>query len=285
MRNGTVEDVDVRWTNMVKYYKVLGEGLRTRDGFQWKPGKWNMIKKEDIDHEEDGRACGTGLHVFVDKPNWNYQRYLPDHTYEVLEVAEKLGENEEKARFRKVKIAALPMSLEELLGKNKDGFKGACLQDANLSDADLTDADLRGADLQGANLSCARLTDADLSGVNLFGANLFKADLTHANLAGANLREADLSRAYLFRADLSDCIMPYANLSSAYIRETNFTHANLRFANFFKAVLNDSDISFADVDYANMIGIDSHNVKLEGVNLGMVYGIQVIRNTSNTEYK
>lgn len=257
---------------MVKYYKVLGEGLKTRDGFQWKPGKWNVIKQEDIDHEEDGRACGRGLHVFVDKPNWNYQRYIPDHTYEVLDVAEKLGEDEEKARFRKVKIAALPMSLEKLLGKNKDGFKGAYLQDANLSDADLTDADLRGADLKCANLSRARLTDADLSGVNLLGANLFKADLTHANLAGAYLREADLSRANLFRADLSDCIMPYVNLSSAYIRETNFTHANLSFANFFQAVLQDSDLSCADVDYANMIGIDSHNVKLDGVNMRKVYG-------------
>ena len=252
MRNGTVEDVDVRWINMVKYYKVLGEGLRTRDGFQWKPGKWNMIKKEDIDHEEDGRACGRGLHVFVDKPNWCYQRYLPDHTYEVLEVAEKLGEDEEKARFRKVKIAALPMSLEKLLGKNKDGFKGADLKDADLSNADLTDADLRGA--------------------NLVYANLFNADLTHANLAGANLREADLSRANLYRTDLSACIMLYVNLSSAYIRETDFTHANLRFANFFQAVLKDSDLSCADVDYANMIGIDSHNVKLEGVNMRKVYG-------------
>ena len=257
---------------MVKYYKVLGEGLKTRYGFQWKPGKWNIVKKEDIDHEDDGRACGTGLHVFVDKPNWGYQRYLPDHTYEVLDVAEKLGEDKEKARFRKVKISAVPMSLEKLLGKNKDGFKGADLQDANLSDADLTDTDLRGADLECANLSRARLTDADLSGVNLLGANLFKADLTHANLAGADLREADLSRANLYRTDLSACIMPYANLSFAYIRETNFTNANLSFANFFKAVLKDSDLSCADVDYANMIGIDSHNLKLDGVNMRKVYG-------------
>ena len=272
MRNGTVEDVDVRWINMVKYYKVLGEGLRTRDGYKWKPGKWNVVKKEDIDHEEDGRACGIGLHVFIDKPNWNYQRYLPDHTYEVLDVAEKLGEDKEKARFRKVKIAAVPMSLEKILGKNKDGFRGANLQNANLSDADLTDADLRGANLECANLSCAVLRDANLSGVNLVWANLFRADLTHANLAGANLREADLSRANLFRADLSDCIMPYANLSSAYIRGTNFTNANLSFANFFKAVLKDSDLSCADVDYANMIGIDSHNVKLDGVNMRKVYG-------------
>ena len=260
---------------MVKYYKVLGEGLRTRDGFQWKPGKWNMIKKEDIDHEEDGRACGRGLHVFVDKPNWCYQRYLPDHTYEVLEVAERLGEDKEKARFRKVKIAALPMSLEELLGKNKDGFKGANLKSADLSDADLTDADLRGANLECANLSCAILRDANLRGANLECANLFKADLTHANLAGAFLKDADMSRALLYRANLSSAVMHNANLSSAYINESNFTNANLNFANFFQAVLKNSDLSCAHVDYANMIGIDSYNVKLEGVNLGMVYGIQV----------
>ena len=152
---------------MVKYYKVLGEGLKTRDGFQWKPGKWNVIKEKDIDHDLDGKTCGTGLHVFVNKPNWNYQRYLPDHTYEVLEVAEKLGGDKEKARFRKVKLAALPMSLEQLLGKNKEGFKGANLRFANFFNAVLKNPDFSFANLDYANMVGAGLHDLKLDGVDM----------------------------------------------------------------------------------------------------------------------
>ena len=136
----------------VEYFKVLGEGLKTRDGkYQWKPGQWN----EEPDAVKNGMACGIGLHVFVGKPNWNYIRYIPDHTYRVIGVQGKCGSDDEKARFRSVKLALLPMTLEEILGKKKDGMKGAYLSRADLSWADLSWADLSGADLSGANLSNA----------------------------------------------------------------------------------------------------------------------------------
>ena len=156
----------------VEYFKVLGEGLKTRDGqFQWKPGQWN----EEPAAVKDGEACGIGLHVFIGKPNWNYTRYIPDHTYRVVAVQGKCGSDDEKARFRRVKLALLPMALEEILGEKKDGMKGADLSGADLSRADLSGADLSGADLSGADLSRADLSGADLSGADLSGADLFNA--------------------------------------------------------------------------------------------------------------
>ena len=116
----------------VEYFKVLGEGLKTRDGkYQWKPGQWN----EEPAAVKDGEACGIGLHVFIGKPNWNYTRYIPDHTYRVIAVQGKCGSDLEKARFRRVKLALLPMTLKEILGEKKDGLKGANLSWANLSGA------------------------------------------------------------------------------------------------------------------------------------------------------
>ena len=172
----------------VEYFKVLGEGLKTRDGqFQWKPGQWN----EEPAAVKDGEACGIGLHVFIGKPNWNYTRYIPDHTYRVVAVQGKCGSDDEKARFRRVKLALLPMTLEEILGEKKDGMKGA-----NLSRANLSRADLSGANLSGANLSGADLSGADLSGANLYKANLSGANLYKANLSGADLSGADLSGAH-----------------------------------------------------------------------------------------
>ena len=156
----------------VEYFKVLGEGLKTRDGkYQWKPGQWN----EEPDAVKNGMACGIGLHVFVGKPNWCYTRYIPDHTYRVIGVQGKCGSDDEKARFRSVKLALLPMTLEEILGKKKDGMKGADLSGADLSGADLSWADLSGADLSRADLSRADLSGADLSGADLSGADLFNA--------------------------------------------------------------------------------------------------------------
>ena len=177
----------------VEYFKVLGEGLKTRDGkYQWKPGQWN----EEPDAVKDGEACGIGLHVFIDKPNWCYIRYIPDHTYRVIGVQGKCGSDLEKARFRRVKLALLPMSLEEILGEKKDGMKGANLSGANLSWADLSGANLSGANLSWADLSGADLSGADLSGANLSGANLSGANLSWADLSGAGLSGADLSGAH-----------------------------------------------------------------------------------------
>ena len=153
-----------------KYYKVLGEGLKNRN-FQWKPGKWNEIPKKQINHNQDGDACGIGLHVFNERPDWFYISYLPDHTYRVVDVEGLLGKDKEKSRFRRVKLAPLPMTLEEILGENRDGMKGAHLNRANLTDADLTDADLTYANLTGADLTYANLTGADLTYANLTGAH------------------------------------------------------------------------------------------------------------------
>lgn len=168
-----------------KYYKVLNEGL-INSGFQWKPGEWNEIPEEKINHKQDGDACGIGLHVFNERPDWGYTPYLPDHTYRVIETEGLLGKDEIKSRFRKVKLAPLPMSLSEILGDKRDGMKGS-----NLSQAYLSGVNLSGVDLSGANLS-----GANLSGTDLSRANLFDAYLSSANLSGADLTGADLTRAH-----------------------------------------------------------------------------------------
>ena len=189
---------------MTKYYKVLGEGLKTRDGYQWKPGKWNIVKKEDIDYNLNGGAYGPGLHVFKNYPNWNYQRYIPDHTYEVLDVAEFLGADREQARFRKVKLAPLPLTFDELLGVNRLGFiysnlSHADLYNANLSHADLSITNLSESNLSHADLFCANLRDANLHGANLRGANLTGADLTGADLSGTILADLGTSEIKMVR--------------------------------------------------------------------------------------
>ena len=203
----------------VEYFKVLGEGLKTRDGkYQWKPGQWN----EEPAAVKDGEACGIGLHVFIGKPNWNYTRYIPDHTYRVIAVQGKCGSDLEKARFRRVKLALLPMTLKEILGEKKDGMKGANLSWANLSWANLSWANLSRANLSGADLSWANLSGADLSRANLSRANLSRANLSGANLSRADLSGADLSWANLSGADLSGANLSGANLSGANLSGAHF---------------------------------------------------------------
>ena len=136
-----------------KMYKVLGEGLRTRDNYQWIPGQWN----EEPNSEKSDEACGKGLHVWKNRPQWSIIPYLPDHTYVVEEVEIVLGEDDEKARYKRVKISSLPLTLEDLLGKDRMGLKST-----NLSWADLTGTDLTGADLTEANLIRANLSEANL---------------------------------------------------------------------------------------------------------------------------
>jgi hypothetical protein len=160
-----------------KMYKVLGEGLKTRNGFQWVPGQWN----EEPNGMKSNEACGIGLHVWKDRPDWSVLRYLPDHTYLVEEVEGLLGEDEKKARYRRVKISALPLSLNDLLGDDRKELSRALLSGAHLSWANLS-----GADLSGANLSWANLYGADLSGADLYGADLSGADLSGAHLSGAH---------------------------------------------------------------------------------------------------
>ena len=130
-----------------KMYKILGEGLKTRNGFQWKPGQWNEQPNGMISNE----ACGIGLHVWKNRPEWSVIPYLVDHTYLVEEVQGLLGEDEKKARYLRVKISALPLTLKDLLGNDKKGLSGADLSGADLSKANLTGADLSGAYLSGAH--------------------------------------------------------------------------------------------------------------------------------------
>ena len=184
---------------MTKYYKVLGEGLRTNFGYQWKPGKWNIVPEKEINPDEYGFSCGSGLHVFIDKPNWNYYRYLPDHTYKVVAVSGLLGADSYKARFRKVKLALLPLTLNDLLGNNRDGLKGACLARADLSHSNLSGSDLSGTYLMGADLSDSNLVNANLSGANLKGANLIGANLTGADLSGTILADLGTSEIKMVR--------------------------------------------------------------------------------------
>ena len=185
----------------IQYFKVLGEGLKTQEGFQWKPGEWNTEPNAVM----DGQVCGIGLHVWKDKPRYGNIPYLPDHTYRVIDVDGLCGEDEEKARFRSVKLAKLPMTLDEILGPEKNGLSYANLVEANLSWADLfranlTWAYLSWADLFWANLSQANLTGANLTGANLIGANLSRANLVEADLFWANLSQANLTGANLYRA-------------------------------------------------------------------------------------
>ena len=190
----------------MKFYKVLGEEFRTRNGFEYRIGEW----MEEKDCEVSNTACGKGLHVWKNKPQFSVIHYLADHTFEA-ECEGLLGEDSEKARFRKVKLTRL-VSLRELLGEKRDGFKGADLSDANLSDANLLGADL---------------SDANLSWANLLGANLSDANLSDANLSWANLSGANLSRANLLGADLSDANLSWANLSDANLSGANLSDANL----------------------------------------------------------
>ena len=201
----------------VEYFKVLGKGLKTRDDFQWAPGKWNKEPRAEVTTE----ACGIGLHVWKNKPDWGVISYLPDHTYRVVGVDGLCGEDDKKARFRRVKLSLLPMTLEEILGPERDGFKGA-----DLSRADLSDANLSRADLSDANLSRADLSDANLSGADLSDANLSRADLSRADLSDADLSGADLSRANLSDADLSDADLSRANLSDADLSGADLSNAH-----------------------------------------------------------
>ena len=115
---------------MTKYYKVLEEGFKTYNHFQWKiNGEWN--EEKDCD-ENTGDACGKGLHVWKDYPRFHISRYIEDHVFEV-ECEGLLDQDDNKARFRKVKLVRLV--------KKEEIFKNG----ANLSGADLNGADLSGA--------------------------------------------------------------------------------------------------------------------------------------------
>ena len=182
----------------IKMYVVLSKELMTYNGFRFKPGRWN----EGPDK--------SGLSVWMNKPDYHLIPYVFDHTYSVEEVEQLLGEGITGTRYKRVKISAQPLSLNDLLGEDKKGFSGMYLYEANL-----TGADLSGANLSGTFLSKANLYGADLSKANLYGADLSKANLYGADLSGTIFYGADLSKANLYGADLSGANLTGADLSKA----------------------------------------------------------------------
>ena len=195
----------------IKYFKVLGEGLKTRDGFQWIPGRWNIEPKA----KKSADVCGVGLHVWKNKPRWDIIPYMVDHTYRVEAVEDLCGEDDEKARFRKVKLARLPITLDEILGRERKGLRGANLNRAELSHSNLSSADLSWTIFCSANLSDANLSGANLYPVDLSWANLSDANLSYANLKGADLSWTNLSYANLKGADLTEVYLSKAIFQGA----------------------------------------------------------------------
>lgn len=133
----------------IKYYKVIGEGFKTENGFDWMPflkGEW----VEEKYSEKSDEACGKGLHVWKDYPRYSVVRYLEDHTFEV-ECEGLLGQDNEKARFRKVRMLRLVQKSE--IFKPRANLCNAYLSHADLSHADLSSANLSGAHgMKGRNL-------------------------------------------------------------------------------------------------------------------------------------
>ena len=205
----------------IRMYVVLDKELTTYDGFRFEPGQWN----EGPDK--------SGLLVWMNKPDYHLIHYIPNRTYLVEEVEQLLGGDSAVVRYKKVRISARPLSLDDLLGRDKEGFCKAYLS---------------GADLSGADLSQADLSEADLSKANLFGAYLPGAHLSKANLSGAYLYKAYLSGAHLSQANLSGAYLNKANLSEAYL-----SGAHLSGANFFIAhgVKNNSNLSIKQRDAAH----------------------------------
>ena len=170
-----------------KYYKFLDGNMKsyynekfyyptpTFNGKKWIPTKWI----EEKDYEKSNYNCGKGLHL-MKILNPIYKEYT-GNCYEA-EGKFLLGEDDNKARFRKIRLLK-PVEKSEI-------FK----EKVNLSKAILSEVDLSKTNLSKANLSKAHLV----------GANLFKVNLSRANLSGANLSRTDLSGADLSGANLSE---------------------------------------------------------------------------------
>ena len=149
---------------MTEYYKVLGERFKTRNGFDWMPflkGEW----VEEKDCETSSEACGKGLHVWKDFPRYTIHRYIEDHTF-LVETEGLLGQDEEKARFRKLRMARLVLKGD--IFKPRANLSGANLSGADLSRANLSRANLLGANLLGAHnaKSIKKLSDEQRTSVH-----------------------------------------------------------------------------------------------------------------------
>ena len=234
------------------YYPAPTYDLKRK---KWKPGAWvsapDLTKKTM--QEEQGQPCGHGLHLMkVPKPV--YVRYS-GNAY-VAEGRELLGEDNEKARFKQIRLIR-PLAFTEIFHPK-----------AYLSGADLSGADLSGADLSGAYLFGAYLYGAYLSGANLFGADLFGADLSRADLSRANLSRANLSEANLYGANLSEANLYGANLSRANLYGANLSRANLSRANLYGADLSEANLYGANLSEANLSEADLSRANLSGAKDG-----------------
>ena len=169
----------------MKYYKFVTRELRDRytSTIDYSNvGKWIRLPESEIDR--DGEVCGRGLHLMkVPKP-----MYFPYEVAYLAEGKDMLGEDEEKARFRCIRLIR-QLRFSEIF------HPGADLWMANLEGVDLRGANLQGADLRStvlteANLGSAFLTEANLRFANLTKTCLQGADLRGANLKGANIKDA-----------------------------------------------------------------------------------------------
>ena len=134
-----------------QYYKFVTAELR--DAFSGSVdytqaiGKWLTLPENEVDR--NGKPCGRGFHL-MKIPNPKYCRYEVGF----LAIGKgKLGEDEEKIRFKSIKLIRPLKKLEIFFQK----------------------AELSGANLSGAYLSRANLSGSDLSGANLSEADLFRA--------------------------------------------------------------------------------------------------------------
>ena len=174
---------------MAQYYKfVTGE---LRDAYSGTVdytnaiGKWLTLPENEIDR--NGYACGRGFHLMkIPKPKYS--------RYEIGFLAvgkDKLGEDEEKIRFRSIKLIR-PLQKSEIF----------------FPKADLRGSNLRGSDLSGSNLSGSNLRRSNLHGSNLRGSDLSGSDLRGSDLSGSTLRGSNLSGSNLSGSNLNRAIMP-----------------------------------------------------------------------------
>ncbi len=186
-------------------YKFLGANLTSNHDPEFfypmptqnKNGAWTPTKWITVDGPKDSKPCGKGLHL-MKKLIPRYGRYT-GNVFQA-EGKELLGEDDEKFRFRQIRLL-YPVMPNEIF-KPKADLEGADLKGANLRWAHLKGANLKGAYLKGADLEWANLKGANLKGAYLKGATLKGANLEGANLQEADLQEADLKGAFNLPKDV-----------------------------------------------------------------------------------
>ena len=177
-----------------QYYKFLTAELK--DAFSCKVdytkamGKWMTLPESKVDR--NGEPCGRGFHL-MKIPNPKYCYYQIGF---LAEGKDKLGEDEEKARFKSVRLIR-PLRKSEIF------FEGA-----NLAYAKIYNLYLPSINLSHADLYCADLTSSNLRAANLSYANLRHANLTWCDLGCADLSHAKLDFAIKHYANFEGAIMP-----------------------------------------------------------------------------